>query len=295
MSVVEVQVQDAVKTRTSFSELFAFRTLEEGIFEASARTDVREHAFGGAIASQSMVAAARTVSVDRAVHSVHCHFLRPGDTTAPTEIAVTSLRDGRSYSTRSVVASQHGKPIFAMTAAFHVEEEGWEHQNHVLDADDPETLPSLRERGEAIGGKGGEWLLRLAGAHSLDVRFGGQLPRDGGTETEMSFWFRCTEDLAGDQIAHTGVMVYVSDLMFLSTALRPHEYQPGGRRSDNASLDHVLWIHKQPRADEWLHFRMEGPWAGAGRALVTGHIHNRAGELIATVAQEGMARLRPEF
>lgn len=283
-----------MKTRTKFASLFAFDSLDEGVFEAEARTLVREHAFGGAIAGQAMVAAARTVSADRAVHSVHCHFLRAGDTTAPTKITVTSLRDGRSYSTRSVIAEQHGKPIFAMTAAFHVEEEGWEHQVAVMDAPDPETLQTLRERGEAAGGKGGEWLIKLAEAHPLDVRFETNLPRDGGTDTAMSFWFRCLEDLQGDEVLHAGVMLYVSDLMLLSTALRPHEYLPGGRRSDNASLDHAVWVHQQPRVDEWLRFEMDGPWAGRGRALAGGRIFNREGTLIATVVQEGMSRLRPE-
>lgn len=293
MSVVEIQVSGAMKTRTDFASLFAFETLDEGVFEASARTQVREHAFGGAIAAQAMVAAARTVSADRAVHSVHCHFLRPGDTTAPTTLTVTSLRDGRSYSTRNVVAEQHGKPIFAMTAAFHIDEEGWEHQDAVMVSPDPESLQTLRERGEEIGGKGGEWLIRLAEAHPLDVRFETHLPRDGGTDTAMSFWFRCLEDLESDEIAHAGVMLYVSDLMLLSTALRPHEYH-GGRRSDNASLDHAVWIHQQPRVDEWLRFEMDGPWTGHGRALAGGRIFDRDGKLIATVVQEGMARLRPE-
>lgn len=283
-----------MKTRTEFATLFAFDSLGEGVFEAAARTQVREHAFGGAIAAQAMVAAARTVSADRAVHSVHCHFLRPGDTTAPTQLTVTSLRDGRSYSTRSVVAEQHGKPIFAMTAAFHVAEEGWEHQDAVMEALDPETLPTLRERGESIGGKGGDWLIRLSEAHSLDVRFEKHLPRDGGTDTAMSFWFRCLEDLHGDEITHAGVMLYVSDLMLLSTALRPHEYAPGGRKSDNASLDHAVWIHETPRVDEWLRFEMDGPWSGHGRALAGGRIFNREGKLVATVVQEGMARLRSQ-
>ncbi len=295
MSVVEVQVSEPVKTRTEFAKLFAFDELDEGVFEAAARTAVREHAFGGAIAGQSLVAAARTVSADRAVHSVHCHFLRAGDTTAPTTLKVTSLRDGRSYSTRSVIAEQHGKPMFAMTAAFHVPEEGWEHQTSVMDASDPETFQTLRERGESIGGKGGDWLIRMSEAHALDVRFGPELPRDGNREPKMSFWFRCKEDLHGDEIVHAGVMVYVSDLMMLSTALRPHEYVEGGRKSDNASLDHAVWIHQQPRVDEWLRYEMEGPWAGNGRALVHGRIFDREGTLIATVAQEGMARLRPEF
>ena len=295
MSVVEVQVSDAVKTRTEFATLLTFDALDEGVFEAAARTQVREPAFGRARAAQALVAAARTVSTDRAVHSVHCHFLRAGDTTAPTKLVVTSLRDGRSYSTRSVIAEQHGKPIFAMTAAFHVEEEGWEHQTAVMESPDPESLPTLRDRGESIGGKGGEWLTRLADAHALDVRFGENLPRDGNRDPSMSFWFRCLEDLHGDNILHAGVMLYVSDLMMLSTALRPHEYEPGGRKSDNASLDHAVWIHQTPRADEWLRYEMAGPWAGRGRALVDGRIFNREGTLIATVVQEGMARLRPEF
>lgn len=281
-----------MKTRTGFDTLFAFDVLDEGVFEAPARTLVREHAFGGAIAGQAIVAAARTVSADRAVHSVHCHFLRAGDTTAPTTITVTSLRDGRSYSTRSVVAEQHGKPIFAMTAAFHVEEEGWEHQTAVMEAPEPETLPTLNERGAEMGGKSGEWLQRLAGAHPLDVRFESRLPRDGETTPTMSFWFRCLEDLGEDTDAHAGVLLYVSDLMLLSTALRPHEYQDD-RRTDNASLDHAVWIHERPRVDEWLRFEMDGPWTGHGRALAGGRIFDRNGKLVATVVQEGMARLRP--
>lgn len=277
----------------TFAELFAFESVEEGVFEAPARTEVREHAFGGAIVAQSLVAAVRTVSADRVAHSVHCHFLRPGDTTAPTRITVTSLRDGRSYSTRSVVAEQQGKTIFAMTAAFHITEEGWEHQTAVMDAADPETLPTLEQRSATAEENTSSWLSQLAERHPFDIRFGETLPRDGGTSPSMSFWFRCTEDVGDDEGTHAGVLLYMSDLLLLSTALRPHQHQPGGQQSDNVSLDHAVWLHQKVRVDEWLRFDMDGPWTGHGRALSGGRIFDRSGTLVATIMQEGMARLRP--
>lgn len=275
-------------------DLLAIDQSGAGTFEAAPRSQVREHSFGGAIAAQALFAASRTVSAGRLPHSVHCHFLRPGDTTAGTVLQVDRIRDGRSYATRAVAAEQHGRTTFTMTAAFHEPEPGWHHQTTTLDVPDPADVPSLDDRLAGQGGAGKRWLDRLVREHPFDYRFVGPLPRVlpgmGTLPPRLRTWLRSRDELSADPILNACALLYVTDLFLLSTALMPHVPIHEAESVARASLDHTVWFHEDTRVDEWLFFDMESTWAGHGRALCNGRVFDRRGLQVATVMQEVMIR-----
>ncbi len=270
--------------------------LTENIFEAPASTTVREHAFGGGVAAQALLAASRTVSPGRRIHSVHCHFLRAGDTTAPTRYEVTPVRDGRSYATRDVVAIEHEKRIFSMTAAFQTPDEGFEHQIPTLTAPEPESLPTLQERTAALGTGARAWLEGFSRIHHFEFRFDGTLPRFvPGVETgppQLRVWLRCTDELPQDPTTQYCALLYISDLFLLSTGLMPHEVPSDWASVERASLDHAVWFHQEPHVNDWLYYDMASDWAGGGRALTRGRMFDRSGTLVASMMQEVMLRQR---
>ncbi|CCG03731.1 acyl-CoA thioesterase [Blastococcus saxobsidens] len=278
--------------------LLRLTPVEEGVFRAGPRSTVTGHAFGGAVAAQALLAAGHTVPAERAVHSIHGHFLRPGDITAPTDFRVTPVRDGGSYTLRSVVAEQHGAAVFALTASFQAPEEGWRHQLPELDAPAPEDLPPLEEAADATDGPVRQWLSRLAERHGFEFRFAGELPRVAAARDERAhprqrFWLRSREPLADEPLAHSCAVTYASDMLLLSTALAPHATVVGAPGVAAASLDHAVWFHEPARVDQWLFYDQESSWAGGGRTLCRGRIFDRSGRLVATVVQEGMVRRRP--
>jgi acyl-CoA thioesterase II len=279
--------------RRTLAELFELHQAGPGSFEAPPRSGEPGHSFGGATAAQALFAAARTVAPGRQVHSVHCHFLRPGDTTAPTRIEVESTREGRSYATRSVVAEQHGRETFAMTAAFQVTEPGWHHQVPVLDVPAPEDVPTFEERATALGKVAERPLDRITAEHPFEYRFVGRLPwvfpGTGSPTPRLRTWLRSSDPLPEDPATHASALLYVSDLFLLSTSLIPHVPLTDGDVA-RASLDHTVWFHQPTRVDEWLFFDMDSSWAGGGRALCNGRVFDRSGALVATVAQEVMIR-----
>ncbi|WP_347056985.1 acyl-CoA thioesterase domain-containing protein [Blastococcus sp. HT6-30] len=279
------------------AELLRLEAAPPGRFRAGPRSAVPGPAFGGAVAAQALLAAGRTVPPERAVHSIHGHFLRPGDVTAPTDFSVTPVRDGGSYSTRSVVAEQHGAAVFALTASFHVTEEGWAHQLPQLDAPAPEELPTLEEVADASEGPAREWLRWLAQRHPFDIRFAGDSPRLAAARGErrpplQQFWLRSRTPVPDEPLAHGCGITYASDMLLLGTALTPHGTMIGEPGVAAASLDHAVWFHEPARIDQWLLFDQESSWAGRGRTLCRGRLFDRAGRLVATVAQEGMLRRR---
>ncbi|WP_346618561.1 acyl-CoA thioesterase II [Blastococcus montanus] len=283
---------------TGLAALFDLTRLEETLFRSGPRSTVAEHAFGGAVAAQSLLAAGRTVPPERAVHSIHAHFLRPGDTTAPTDFRVTPVRDGASYTSRQVTAEQRGKAMFVLTASFQAPEEGWAHQLPELDAPAPEELPRLEDAVTVTEGPVRQWLDWLAGRHAFDFRFAGELPRVAAargerTQPRQRFWLRSRDDLPDEPLLHSCAAAYASDMLLLSTALAPHATVIGSPGVAAASLDHAVWFHEPIRADEWLFYDQESSWAGGGRTLCHGRLFDRSGRLLLTVAQEGMIRRRP--
>ncbi|MGY2084063.1 acyl-CoA thioesterase [Blastococcus sp. SYSU DS0539] len=276
-------------------ELLDVAAVGSGSFRAGPRSDVPGHAFGGAVAAQALFAAGRTVPPERAVHSIHGHFLRPGDVTAPTAFSVTPVRDGGSYTTRSVVAEQHGRAVFSLTASFQVAEDGWQHQLPELDAPAPESSPTLEQVAESAEGPAREWLHWLIERHAFDFRFAGELPRLAALRGERAaprqqFWLRSRAPLPDEPLTHSCGLTYASDMLLLGTALAPHGTMIGAPGVAAASLDHAVWFHEPVRVDQWLLFDQESTWAGGGRTLCRGRLFDRTGRLVATVAQEGMIR-----
>jgi acyl-CoA thioesterase-2 len=268
----------------------------EGRFRSPGGPGGRSRTFGGAVAAQALLAAGRTVDAGRSPHSVHGHFLRPGDAAAPTEYRVTAVRDGAAYSTREVVAEQRGRTTFALTASFHVPEDGWEHQFPRLDAPEPEDLPPLEEAIAGAAAPVRDWIARLPHRHAFDLRFVDDPARAaaerGPGAPRQRFWLRSRTPLPDDPLLHRCAVAYASDMLLLSTSLAPH---PSALTVDGvtaASLDHAVWFHAAARADDWLFYDQDSSWAGGGRALCHGRVFDRAGGLVATVAQEAMIRRR---
>jgi acyl-CoA thioesterase-2 len=281
-------------------DLLDLETIDLNLFRGQQPDTRMQRVFGGQVAAQALVAANRTVSDDLAVHSLHSYFLRPGDTAVPIVYDVERLRDGRSFSTRRVLARQHGRPIYVQTASFQVEEDGFEHQDRMPDLPDPDHAMDLTSAGpESEARAREEWLLEWS---ALELRYaGGARPRSrwDGEEPEdrparARFWVRVGERLPDEVLVHRAALTYISDLTLLGATLVPHGLLPGSPGVQAASLDHAVWFHRPFRADEWLMYDEVSPSASGARGLAFGHLFTQDGTLVASVAQEGLIRPRPE-
>lgn len=245
--------------------------------------------FGGQALGQALHAASVTVA-KRRPHSVHAMFLLAGNHQLPIEYEVERVRDGGSFTTRRVVALQEGRRIFVMSVSFQAAEEGLSHQKPAPIMADPETLPSSlkiwQERGISIGGSFQPAPVDFR-TNRDDNIFGGQL-----ASTTRQVWTRAPLPLGDKPLVHETLFAYVSDYGLLWTALQPHSVRMDDPNLQLASLDHTIWFHRPLRMDDWLLFAMESPNASGGRGLCLAHVYNQHGELMATVAQEGLIRLR---
>jgi acyl-CoA thioesterase-2 len=271
-------------------KLLDLEPIEVNLFRGVSPDEDRQRVFGGQVAGQALVAAARTVDPGRAVHSLHAYFLRPGDPTVPILYEVDRLRDGRSFTTRRVVAIQHGKAIFNLQASFQVPEEGLEHQAPMPETTPPEELPDFKERMGPYQDTLGEWYHR---PRPIDTRHADWSPPDRKEPLppHQRVWLRADGRLPDDPVLHACVLTYASDMTLLDTALLPH----GGSWDESsifmASLDHAMWFHRPFRADEWLLYSQDTPTAQAGRGLGRGIIFTRDGRVAVTVVQEGLIRV----
>jgi acyl-CoA thioesterase-2 len=249
--------------------------------------------FGGQVAGQALMAAGRTVEHGR-VHSLHSYFLRPGDPTVPILYEVDRIRDGRSFTTRRVVAVQHGRAIFNLEASFHGHDEGPEHQFPMPEVPAPETLAPLAERLDPWKDELAEWFDR---PHPIDQRHIGDLPwhSRGAGEPSHRLWIRADGKLPDDPLLHACVAAYASDMSLIDTILAPHEVRWGDEGFMSASLDHCMWFHRPFRADEWLLYDTDSPVAIGGRGLARGFLFDQSGRLCVSMIQEGLTRtLRPK-
>jgi acyl-CoA thioesterase-2 len=269
--------------------------LEHNLFRGRSPQDGWKRVFGGQVVAQALVAASRTVDAqDRLPHSMHAYFLLGGDPKAPIIYEVDRIRDGGSFTTRRVVAIQHGRAIFSMSVSFHKAEEGFEHQLTMPDVPAPESLPSeadvrksllenLPEAMRVFWERGRPIELRPVNIH----RF---LSTEIGKEPRQNIWIRANGRLPDDFRLHQCVLAYASDFSLLDTALVPHGrtlFDPGLML---ASLDHAVWFHRPFRADEWLLYSQDSPSAQGARAFCRGSIFSRDGNLVASVTQEGLIR-----
>ena len=271
--------------------LLDLEPIEVNMFRGVSPEEKRQRVFGGQVAGQALVAAGRTVERGN-VHSLHAYFLRPGDTSVPILYEVDRIRDGRSFTTRRVVAIQHGRAIFNLSASFHVDESGPDHQLPMPDVPDPESLPTFQERMAPYVDKFSDWLTR---PQPIDQRYvddpGGPFSRVGGRPPRQRIWIRADGRLADDQLLHDCVVAYASDMSLLDSVMLPHRLSWDDPRIMGASLDHAMWFHRPFRADDWLLYDQESPSAAGARGLARGTIFTRDGRLALSVVQEGLVRL----
>jgi acyl-CoA thioesterase II len=272
--------------------------IEVNIFRGLSPEDKRQRVFGGQVAGQALVAAGRTIgdegetgrpSSPRSVHSLHAYFLRPGDPSVPILYEVDRIRDGRSFSTRRVVAVQHGRAIFNLSASFHIHEEGVTHQSPMPDAPDPESLPTFKERMAPFAEQLGDWYTR---PRPIDVRHVTEpkgIATGTGRPPRQQVWMRADGTLPNDPLLHACVVAYASDMTLLDSVIMPHglTWDNGGQM---ASLDHAMWFHRPFRADEWLLYDQVSPSAAGARGLAIGTIYRQDASLVVSVVQEGLIR-----
>ena len=279
-------------------DLLDLEQIEQDIFRGQSRFAVVPRVFGGQVAAQALVAAGRTVPDDRFAHSLHAYFLRAGDPGAPIVYTVDRIRDGRSFTTRRVVAVQHGQPIFHLSASFQTYEEGMEHQADMPAAPDPETLPTAAEllpRYLDAYREQGVVQRMLEAREAVDLRYVDAPPYASvgeAREPRSQVWFRANGKLADDPLLHVCLATYVSDMTLLDSVLLAHG-RGGWVTGDvvGASLDHAMWFHRPFRADEWLLYDQESPSASGGRGLGQARIYTQDGRLAVTVIQEGVVRV----
>ena len=268
--------------------------LEENLYRGRSPDVGWQRVFGGLVIGQSLVAAARTVE-DRAVHALHGYFMLPGDPTIPIVYQVDRIRDGKSFTTRRVVAIQHGRAIFSMSCSFQIEEEGLDHQIAMPDVPAPEDLPSEAALREAFLSSAPEPVRRYweqdrpIEIRPIDLRH--YMSRDS-LDPRQTVWIRATGPLPDDPAIHRCVLAYASDMTLLDTSLFYHGRSVFDRDLQVASLDHALWFHRPFRADEWLLYAEDSPSASGARGFNRGSLFARDGRLIASVAQEGLIRPR---
>ena len=269
-------------------------TLEQNLFRGLSPQVGWQRVFGGQVIGQALVAAYRTIE-GRTANSLHAYFLRAGDPKVPIIYKVDRIRDGGSFSTRRVVAIQHGQAIFSMAASFHKHEEGLEHQSPMPDVPQPEELPSEAELKERLIGRLPEpvkaYWQRERPIEIRPVNLSRYLSPEKRVASQQ-VWIRANGSLGDDLALNQCVLAYASDFTLLDTALIAHGRFVFDPTLMLASLDHAIWFHRSFRADDWLLYAQDSPSSGGGRAFCRGSLFTRTGELVASTAQEGLVRER---
>jgi acyl-CoA thioesterase-2 len=274
-------------------QLLELEPLEVDLFRGASRDIGSPQVFGGQVLGQALHAAHATVE-NRQVHSLHAYFLRRGDFNAPIVYQVDRSRDGGSFSSRRVVAIQHGAQIFHMSASFQEPESGLEHQLPMPAVPPPDALPDLRELLEAQAVPLPDAVRRFAGRNSpFEFRSvqSLKLPDPVPSEPRLDVWFRAVDEAGADPRRHTELLAYVSDYHLIAAALQPHGYTLGSPGLAVASIDHAMWFHRPLRVDDWLLYSIESPVAAGSRGFARASIFTRDGVLVASTAQEGLMRV----
>lgn len=273
--------------------LLQLEKLEEGLYRGASENLGLPQVYGGQVIGQALSAARYTVDTERTVHSFHSYFLYPGDPEKPIIYDVENLRDGKSFSTRRVKAIQNGRPIFYLTASYHGDEAGFEHQTTMPDIPGPENYPSESELAARIAQYLPENLQRtFCGEKPIEMRpvtvINPLQPHKA--EPKQYLWIRANGNMPDDQLIHQYLLAYASDWGFLVTALHPHGVSLMTPKFQVATIDHSIWFHRPFKMDDWLLFAIESPTASNARGLVRGEIFDRQGNLVASAVQEGVMR-----
>jgi acyl-CoA thioesterase II len=274
-------------------DLLDLEPIEHDIYRGTNRDIGSGRVFGGQVMAQALVAAQRTVEEGRVAHSLHGYFILPGDLASPIVYFVDRLRDGKSFTTRRITAIQHGRAVFNMSASFHRPEPGLEHQAPMPEAPPPDLLQSELE------------LIR-AGADRIPPSVRGVLTQDRPIDFRpidadpfdatpragmRQLWVRAIGAMPDDILAHQAVLAYASDYGLLAAAIQPHGITIRDPALQAATLDHALWFHRDFRIDDWLLYSMDSPVAAGARGFARGTVFTRSGQLVASVAQEGLLRV----
>jgi len=271
-------------------------TLERNLFRGRSPQTGWQRVFGGQVIAQALVAAQRTVDADRHVHSLHCYFMRPGDPAVPIIYEVDRIRDGKSFTTRRVVAIQHGHAIFSLSASFQIDEPGLEHQFEMpADLPRPETLTSAKELIESFIDSVPE-SVRAYWERERPIEFKPvSLTHYTSREKlppKQNIWIRTTGPVPDDRPLQAAVLAYLSDMTLLDTSLFAHGRAVFDADLQVASLDHAMWFHRPNPLDDWLLYTQDSPNTSGGRGFTRGSIYASDGTLVASMAQEGLIRLR---
>lgn len=275
-------------------EFLNVEQIDKYLFRGTTPDKSRKRVYGGQVLAQAINAALRTVDSERKVHSLHAYFLRPGNPAVPIIYDVDPIRDGRSFTTRRVVAIQNGKAIFNTSISFQIFEQGLQHQSDMPEVIGPEGLASDEE-----------YLLRLAetypnlvtpgmkSSQPIEIRRIQQIDPVSPQKLKpvTGLWMRSKGSLGDDPIIHQTMLAYLSDYFLMGTALLPHGVSILDPKTQAASLDHALYFHHDLRADQWLYYHMESPVASGSRGLNRGTIYSQSGQLVASSFQEGLMRI----
>lgn len=285
-------MEDVVK---KLLDLLALKVLDDCLYQGESEDLGYRNVFGGQVIGQALMAAYRSVGEDRLAHSLHAYFLRAGDPDQPIIYEVTKIRDGRSFSARRVIARQHNQEILALTASFHVEEPGFEHQFEAPELKGPDGLESelsMRQRvADRIPEKVRDQLTRPRPIEIRPLQVVNPFNPSKLSPYKQS-WFRTVSAVPDETRWHHCILAYASDFGLVGTSLHPHGatfYEPG---MQVVSLDHSVWFHRDFRVHQWLLYSMDSPSAAGARGFNRGLIYNREGVLVASTAQEGLIRKR---
>ena len=274
-------------------KVMTLERLEMNLFRGESRDIGSPQVFGGQVLGQALVAATATAD-ERMVHSLHAYFLRRGDFNSPIVYEVDRALDGKHFSSRRVVAIQHGRQIFNMSASFQQAETGLEHQTSIPDVPTPESLPDLESHYRRVADK-----LPAAARRVLEqkrpfefrpVLEPDMLRREKSAPLKY-VWFRTVDKLGDDEALHRSLLAYVSDFHLLDTALKPHGISMISPKLVIASIDHAMWFHRSVRVDDWLLYAIDSPSASGARGFTRGSVFARDGRLVASAAQEGLIRV----
>jgi len=272
--------------------LLDLEELEVNLFRGRSPQGDSQRVFGGQVLGQALTAAGRTVS-SGVVHSFHSYFLRPGDPKTPILYQVDRTKDGRAFTTRRVIAIQHGRAIFHMETSFHEPEPGHRHQDEMPDVPAPESLPTWHERLKDYARNAPKdlagWMLRPRPFDSRYVDFYNPIDPEK-LPPRLLVWLRADGAVGDARLLHQCLVAYASDMSLLDTAAMPHQISWVDTSYQIASLDHAMWFHDDFRADDWLLYAQESPVAGGGRGFCTGRLFTRDGRLVVSVVQEGLLR-----
>lgn len=276
--------------------LLELERIEENIFRGESRDIGSPQVFGGQVLGQALTAANYTVD-GRTAHSLHAYFLRRGDVAAPIVYDVDRARDGKTFSNRRVVAIQHGRPIFNMTASFQAAETGLEHQIPMPDVPGPDGLADQSD----ISARAAEQMPTKLRRYLMQERPFMFRPVEPinllspqKTEPRRHVWLKTVDQVGDDPKLHRNLLAYVSDYQLLATAMLPHGVRFEHGNVQMASLDHALWFHRPFRVDDWLLYALDSPTATGARGLARGHFFTRDSRLVASTAQEGLIRIWPD-